>query len=83
VRKSIRDVIVAIIISRSFRISEIGREIAKMRGIKGSGGYEFVERVIEKIPFECVKRFMIRMFDERSEWVLGDTTDIIKLEKLC
>ncbi|MEM4134710.1 MAG: transposase [Candidatus Micrarchaeia archaeon] len=75
-RKNIRDVIIAIIISRSFRISEVGGEIAKMRGIKESWGYEFVERVIEKIPFECVKRFMIRMFDEGSEWVLADTTEI-------
>ncbi len=50
---------IAIIISRSFRISEVGGEIAKMRGIKESGGYEFVERGIEKIPFECVKRFMV------------------------
>lgn len=76
VRKNIRDVIMAILISRSFRISEIGREIGKMRGLKVSGGYEFVERVIEKIPFEGVKRFMIRMFDEGSEWVLADTTEI-------
>ncbi|MEN2998549.1 MAG: hypothetical protein ABDH28_05895 [Brevinematia bacterium] len=73
-RKKISEVVLAITLSRSLRISRISENSRKRDKMSQWGRSEFVRGLLEELDVEVVERLMVRVFDEDAEYVIGDIT---------